>query len=55
MSPKVTCALAVASESEGKMDGMRSALLVMSVDVDVAGPSPCVDPRDGILDLKTFL
>jgi hypothetical protein len=34
------------------MDGKRS-LLVMNVDVEVAGP--CTEPRDGFLDLKTFL
>ena len=26
----------------------------MSVDVDVAGPGPCIEPRDGFLDLKSF-
>jgi hypothetical protein len=36
---------------------MRSVELVMSVDVEVAGPGPCIEPRDGFLpvDLKTFL
>jgi hypothetical protein len=33
---------------------MRSVVLVMSVDVEVAGPGPCIEPRDGILDLKAF-
>ena len=27
----------------------------MSVDVEVAHPGPCIEPRDGFLDLKTFL
>ena len=53
--PAVTCALAVISPTG--MDGMVSAALVKSVDVDVdvAGPGLCVEPRDGLLDLKTFL
>ena len=54
--PAVTWALAVASLAG--MDGMRSVVLVMSVEVEVAGPSssgPCIEPRDGFLDLKTFL
>jgi hypothetical protein len=37
------------------MDGMRSAVLVMSVDVVVTGSGPCIEPRDGFLDLKSFL
>ena len=55
--PAVTCALAVISPTWTGMDGMVSAALVKSVDVDVdvAGPGPCVEPRDGLLDLKTFL
>ena len=32
---------------------MRSVAPVL-VDVEVAGPSPCMDPSDGFLDLKTF-
>ena len=38
---------------------MRSVVPVMSVDVEVelAGPGPCSEPRDSFLDLdlKTFL
>jgi hypothetical protein len=34
---------------------MRSVVLVMSVDVEVAGPGPCIKPRDGFLDLKKKL
>ena len=37
------------------MDGMISVVLVMCVDVEVAGPGPCMEPRDGFLDLKIFL
>ena len=32
-----------------------SAVLVMSVDVEVPGSGPCVEPRDAFLDLKKFL
>ena len=32
---------------------MRSVGPVL-VDVEVAGPSPCMVPRDGFLDLKIF-
>ena len=53
--PVATCALIVLSNSESHagMDSMRSVALVL-VDVKVAGPSPCVVPRDGFLDFKTF-
>ena len=34
---------------------MTSEVLVMSVDVDVAGPGFCIEPRNGFLNLKTFL
>ena len=51
--PAVTCVLAVASLAG--MDGMRSVVLVMSVDVEVACPGTCNEPRDGFLDLNTFL
>ena len=27
----------------------------MSVDVEVGGPSLCIEPRDSFLDLKNFL
>ena len=37
------------------MDGMRSVVLVMSVDCEVAGPGSCIEARDGFLDLNTFL
>jgi len=36
------------------MDGMGSVVLVMSVDVKLAGPSPCIEAGDGFLE-KTFL
>ena len=59
--PAVSRALAVASlqvvDSEMPvMDGMRSVVLVMCVDVnvEVVGPGPCFETRDGFLDLKTF-
>jgi hypothetical protein len=57
LTPAVTCALAVASLPVAGTDGMRSVVLVMpvSVDVEVAGPGPCIEPGDGFLDLKTFL
>ena len=53
--PAATCALVVPSDLESQalagMDSLRSVL----VDVEVAGPSPCMEPRDSFLDLKTFL
>ena len=51
--PVATCALVVPSdlESQAGMDSLRSVL----VDVEVSGPSSCMEPRDGFLDLKTFL
>ena len=55
--PVVTCALALASLSG--MDGMKSVVrrlvLVMSVDVEVAGSGLCIEPRDDFKDLKNFL
>ena len=38
-----------------RTDGMRSLVLVMSVDGEVAGPGSCIETRDGFLDLNTFL
>ena len=52
--PAVTCVLAVAS-LVARMDGTRSAVFAMSVDVEVAGPGTCIEPGDSFLDLKTFL
>ena len=43
----------VASESSAGMDFKKSVVLVMSVDVEVAGPSPCIEPIDGFLDSET--
>ena len=38
------------------MDGMRSVVPVpVLVDDKVAGPGPCMEPRDGLLNLKNFL
>ena len=37
------------------MDGMRSLVLVMSINGKVAGPGSCIETRDGFLDLNTFL
>jgi hypothetical protein len=37
------------------VDGKRSVALFMSVDVEVAGSGPCIEPKDAFLDLKTFL
>ena len=34
---------------------MRSVVLFLSVDVEVAGPGPCRVSKDGLFDLKTFL
>jgi hypothetical protein len=51
MRPAVTCALAVASLAG--MDGMRSLMHAMSVDVEVAAPGPYIGPRD-FLDLESF-
>ena len=46
-----TCALEVASAG---MDGTRTMVPVL-IDVEVAGPGPYMEPRDGFLDLKSFL
>ena len=38
------------------MDNMRSVVPVpVLVDDKVAGPGPCMEPRDGLLNLKNFL
>ena len=50
----LTWALAVASLAG--MGGMRSVLVVMSVDVEAADLGPCsIEPRDSFLDLRAFL
>ena len=55
MTPAVTCALAVPSESKEGVDGMRPAVpVVVDVEAAVSGPGPCRKTRDGFLDLKTF-
>ena len=54
MTLVVTCALAIGL-LVARMDGMRSVVLVMSVDGEVAGPGSCIETRDGFLDLNTFL
>ena len=46
---------ALATESQARAVGMRSVLLVLKVDVEVACPGPRIGPRDGFLDLKRFL
>ena len=43
----------VVSESPAGMDGKKSVVLVMSVDVEVAGPGLCIEPIDGFLDSET--
>ena len=51
--PAATCALVVVpsdSESQAGMDSMRSVPPVL----EVAGTCPCMEPRDGFLDLNTF-
>ena len=55
MTPAVTCALAVLSESKEGMDGMRLVVPVL-VDVEsaVSDPGSCRETRDGFSDLKTF-
>ena len=55
MTPAATCAPVALSDSESQagMDNMRSVGPVL-VDVKVAGPSSCTEPRDGFLDLKSF-
>ena len=45
----------VAFESSAGMDFKKSVVLVMSVDVEVAGPGPCIEPGDDLLVLKTLL
>ena len=55
MTPAVTCALAVPSESKEGMDGMRPAVpVVVDVEAAVSGPGPSRETRDEFLDLKTF-
>ena len=55
MTPALTCALAVPSESKEGMDGMRTVVPVLvDVEAGASGPGPCREPRDGFLDLKTF-
>ena len=49
--PVVARALAVTSLA--RMDGMVSVVLVISVDIEVAHPGPCVEPKDGFLDLNS--
>ena len=55
--PAASCALVAPLTSDSLshvgMDSMRS-VAPMLVDVDIAGPSPWMGPRDGFLDLKTF-
>ena len=53
LTPAVTCALVFASLAS--MDCMRSALLVMIVDVEVIDSGPCSIEPEGFLDLITFL
>ena len=53
MKSAVTCALA--SESQARTVGVRSVVLVLRADVEVACPGPRIGPRDGFLDLKRFL
>ena len=50
-----SCVLVVPSdlESQAGMGSMRSVAPVL-VDVEVAGTSPRMEPRDGFLDLKAF-
>ena len=54
--PAATFALVVASDSDSQagIDSMRSVAPVL-VDVEVVGPNPCMEPRHGFLELKTFL
>ena len=33
----------------------ESVALILSVDVEVAGPGPCIEPGDDLLVLKTLL
>ena len=51
--PAATCALVVPSESQAGEDSMRSVAPAL-VSVEVAGPGPCMEPRDRFLDLKNF-
>ena len=53
LASAVTCALAIPSESQEGMDSMRSVAPVL-VDVEVAGPSSCMEPRYCSIDLETF-
>ena len=55
MKSAVTWALATESQARAVTVGMRSMLLVLRVDVEVACPGPRIGPRDGFLDLKRFL
>ena len=51
--PAATCALVVPSESQAGKDSMRSVAPAL-VNVEVAGPGPCMEPRDRFSDLETF-
>lgn len=53
LTPAATWVLAVVSLAG--TDGMKSVVLVMIVDVEVAGPGPHIESGEGFLDLKTFL
>ena len=54
LTPAAACALVV-SESQAGIESMRSVATAIA-DVEVAGTAgPCMEPRDGFLDLKTFL
>ena len=53
LTPAVTWALTVVSVAG--MDGMSSVVLVMNVDVEVAGLGTCIEPRVSFLNPKTFL
>ena len=50
LTPAVTCVASLAG-----MDGLRSAVPVMSVDVKVVGPGLRIELGDEFLDLKNFL
>ena len=56
LTPAATRALAAPPESESQagIDGMGSVLPVL-VDVEDAGPGPCIEPQYGFLDLETFI
>ena len=52
MTLAISCALAVSSLAG--MDGKKSVVLVVRLDVEVVDPGTFIEPRDGFLGWKAF-